>query len=225
MIKISKSNEEIKQDIIDELYWDYSVDPSNIKVKVKDGMVILNGSVPSYREKASAELDVKKIEGVLSVENNIEIEFLKEFEVPYDEVIKNNIETALSSNSGIDSKEIEVSVNEGEVILKGNINAYWKKIKAERLASEIKGVKDVKNKISVFVTETYSDEKIEKNIRSALKRSRLIYAKNVNIEVNNGKVKLKGRVANWGAYNIAENAAVFTRGVTDIENDIIIQLI
>lgn len=42
-----RADEEIKRDLVDELYWDYRVDASNVKAEVSDGKVRLTGTVPS----------------------------------------------------------------------------------------------------------------------------------------------------------------------------------
>jgi len=49
------SDEIKKQNIVDELTWDDSVNANDVTVKVIDGIVELNGSVPTYAAKAAAE--------------------------------------------------------------------------------------------------------------------------------------------------------------------------
>ena len=50
-----KSDAEIRDDVINELYWDPQVtEPEAIGVAVRDGAVTLTGHVPSYAEKLAA---------------------------------------------------------------------------------------------------------------------------------------------------------------------------
>ncbi len=42
----AKSDEQIKDDVINELTWDQRLDSTNVKVQAKDGIVTLTGTVP-----------------------------------------------------------------------------------------------------------------------------------------------------------------------------------
>ena len=46
---IMRSDNEIKRDVEDELRWDPDIDPTDIAVAVKSGVVTLTGFVRSYR--------------------------------------------------------------------------------------------------------------------------------------------------------------------------------
>src|SRR5690242_10253780 len=50
-----RSDSEIKRDVEDELRWDPDIDPTDIAVAVKNGVVTLTGYVRSYAEKFAAE--------------------------------------------------------------------------------------------------------------------------------------------------------------------------
>jgi osmotically-inducible protein OsmY len=67
------SNERIKQDIINQLFWDPTVDASCISVEVLAGHVRLKGTVASYGERRAAYADAVTIPGIVTVENRIEI--------------------------------------------------------------------------------------------------------------------------------------------------------
>jgi hypothetical protein len=68
-----KSDIDIKRDVEAELQWDPDIDPLNIAVAVKDGVVTLTGFVRSYMEKWQAERDAKRVSGVVAVANDIEV--------------------------------------------------------------------------------------------------------------------------------------------------------
>jgi hypothetical protein len=59
-----RSDSEIKRDVEDELRWDPNIDPTDIAVAVKSGVVTLTGFVRSYAEKFAAERAAKRVEGV-----------------------------------------------------------------------------------------------------------------------------------------------------------------
>jgi hypothetical protein len=72
-IDIMRSDIDIKRDVEDELRSDPDIDATDIAVAVKDGVVMLTGFVPSFRQKRKAEEDVKRVAGVIGVANNIEV--------------------------------------------------------------------------------------------------------------------------------------------------------
>lgn len=221
---MSRLSEDIKKDVVDQLYWDDRINASKVNIDVsEDGKVSLNGTVPHYRARDAAEQDAWSVAGVSSVENNLSVEFPETFTVPTDEDIKSNVETSLLLNDDIDSSEIDVSVVGGVVTLEGEIDAYWKKIKAENLTSETSGVISVRNKLSIVPTESVVDESIADSITSSIDRSFEVSVDDVTVKVKNGVVTLLGTVPDWNAYDAAMDAARYTAGVTDIKDELIIE--
>ena len=51
----TRTDEQIQADVLDELKWDLRVQPNEIGVVVKDGVVTLTGWVDSYVKKLAAE--------------------------------------------------------------------------------------------------------------------------------------------------------------------------
>jgi osmotically-inducible protein OsmY len=68
-----RSDYDIKRDVEDELRSDPDIDPTDVAVAVKDGVVTLAGFVRSFRQKRITEEDVKRVAGVIGVANNIEV--------------------------------------------------------------------------------------------------------------------------------------------------------
>jgi BON domain len=54
----------LKQEVLDELDFDPSIDAANIGVSVDDGIVTLTGHVSSYVEKSAAEQAARRVKGV-----------------------------------------------------------------------------------------------------------------------------------------------------------------
>jgi hypothetical protein len=68
-----RSDERIKEEINERLTWHGRIDPSDVKVDVKDGVATLSGSVNSRYEKRLAEDIVDSVLGIQDVNNNINI--------------------------------------------------------------------------------------------------------------------------------------------------------
>ena len=68
-----RSDVDIQQDVLAELRWDAQVQPNEIGVSVKDGVVTLTGYVDSYLKKWAAEDAAHRVRGVKAVANDIEV--------------------------------------------------------------------------------------------------------------------------------------------------------
>src|SRR3979411_1762965 len=75
---LTRTDQEIAADVLSELKWDAEVQPNEIGVSVKDGVVTLTGWVDSYLKKWSAEDAAHKVTGVKAVANDIEIKLATE---------------------------------------------------------------------------------------------------------------------------------------------------
>jgi osmotically-inducible protein OsmY len=65
----------IQRDVLEELKWAARVQPNEIGVVVKDGIVTLTGWVDSYTKRWAAEEAALRVKGVKAVANEIEVRF------------------------------------------------------------------------------------------------------------------------------------------------------
>jgi osmotically-inducible protein OsmY len=216
------TQEKIKKDVVDQLYWDSRVDASNVEVEVEDGEVALTGEVPSYSSRQAATSTVWSVDGVTAVANQLQVQYPSAIEFPSDGDVRSNIESILLWNTDIDSSEIDVMVEDHIVTLEGTVDTYWKKIRTEELA-DVTGVFDVVNKLAVVPTEDYVDEDIATDVTDALARNLHISVDDVTVKVKDGEVTLTGTVSNWTAYRSAEDSAFYTLGVRDVDNRLTIE--
>ncbi len=215
-------DEQIKFNIVNQLKWDSRVDVSNIDVEVSGGAVKLTGSVPSYRMREIVAMDVLDVEGVTNLANELDIRYSPTVVLPDDEQIKSNIEKIFSWDPDIEPDTIEVTVSSGKVTLEGSVNAIWQKLKSREIAFNVTGVLRVVNKLTVVPTDTYIDQNISETIMAALERNAHISAREVNIKVENQIVTLSGNVPDWKTYRAAHDAALYTRGVVQVHNNLVI---
>ena len=68
-----RTDEEIHRDVLAEIKWDARVQPNEISVTVKDGIVTLMGWIDSYSKKWAAEEAAHRVRGVKAVANDIEV--------------------------------------------------------------------------------------------------------------------------------------------------------
>src|SRR5437764_15081605 len=69
----AQTDEQIQKDVLAELKWDARVQPNEIGVSVKDGVVTLMGWVDTYTKKWAAEDAAHRVRGVKAVANDIEV--------------------------------------------------------------------------------------------------------------------------------------------------------
>jgi osmotically-inducible protein OsmY len=80
----------------------------------------------------------------------------------------------------------------------------------------------VVNNLSVSVTKSIVDIDIEKDIKSTFKRSGLVKEDDITVSVTNGIVRLSGTVPNYTVKKQANNIAMYTAGVIDVVDDIVV---
>ena len=65
----------LRQDILDELEFEPSINAANIGVAVENGVVTSTGHVGNYAEKVAAERVVQRVKGVRGVAQEIEVRY------------------------------------------------------------------------------------------------------------------------------------------------------
>jgi len=212
-----------KQEIIDQLSWNDSVNADNIQVEVSGNTALLEGIVPNYASKISAAINANMIRGINHVENNLKVEFPVKSNLPDDKEITENIFNILRWQSNVSTENLKVESNEGIVTLSGTTETLWGKNQAEDIVNGIHGVLGVVNKIKVNVSRTGKDIEMEEDINKAFERSTIIDENKINVDVNKGTVHLTGAVANFPIKKEAIDIATYTKGVSNVIGDITIE--
>lgn len=138
--------------------------------------------------------------------------------------------TTYALNPYLSAHDLSVSVQEGVVTLSGNVDEDVHKELAGVIASGVKGIKTVNNKITVDADYKkperrgpgYADAVEDATITAAVK-SKLLWSKHTEgmettVVTRGGKVELSGIVATKQARQQAEKLAKNTRGVRSVNN-------
>jgi osmotically-inducible protein OsmY len=213
----TRTDEEIQRAVLEELKWEPRVNPSEIGVAAKDGIVTLTGWVDSYTRRWAAEEAAHRVRGVKAVANEIEVRLPTSSERTDLDIAAAAVR-ALEWDALIPAEKIDVTVSKGWVTLRGEVEWQFQKEDAERAVRRLAGVRGVTNLIVVKprVTPTQLKEKIEQ----ALLRTAEVDAQRIEVEVQGSKVILKGTVRSWAEREAAERAAWAAPGVTAVENRI-----
>ncbi|MDG5816084.1 BON domain-containing protein [Chitinispirillales bacterium ANBcel5] len=211
------SDEEIRRLVLDQLSWDGRLVNSRIDAEVMNGEVILKGTVSSYSARQAAEADTLLVPGVLKVNDQMVIEYPGGVEKVADRELKTSMLNRFLWNPSIPASQIDVEVRDGNVTIKGTVDGYWKKIRAEEIAYDMRGVIHVKNELVVVPSRDYTDREIAESIINAFERSGNIDPQRLEMQVENGIVSVAG---SFGIAEISEilHTVKFTRGVRDIVN-------
>jgi len=216
---LNRTDQELQQDVLAELKWDAQIQPNEIGVSVKDGVVTLTGWVDSYLKKWSAEEAAHKVAGVKAVANDIEIKLATERTDPD---IAEAAVHALEWDAFVPSGKVQVTVSKGWVTLKGEVEWQYQKQDAERVVRRLTGVKGVTNLITVKPRVTPSE--LKKKIEDALVRNAEIDANKITVEVQGSKAVLRGRVRAWAEKEEAARVAWSAPGISSVENLITVEI-
>lgn len=214
-----KTDLDIQKDVMDELKWEPMLNPSEIGVAVKDGVVTLTGTVSNYAKKFAAENATGRVKGVKAVAEELVVQ-LGEGDKLTDTEVAASILNTLRWNTIIPDEQIKIKVSDGRVDLSGEVDWNFQKEAVMNAIRGLKGVKTVSNEIAVKPRVQSVD--IKENIRKALERKADLEADNIRVETIGDHVVLKGSARSWNERKTIAHAAWSTPGVALVEDKIVI---
>lgn len=203
----------LRQNIIDELEFEPSIDAANIGVAVSAGVATLTGHVPTYMQKASVESIVRRVKGVKGIAEEIEVRPFSANLTADDEIAKRAVST-IKWNTVVPDDAVNVQVEKGWITLRGAVEWQYQKEAAADAVQALSGVLGVTNRIEVKPRVSVAD--VKKRIEDALKRNAEVEAQKIKINVADGQVVLEGKVDAWSERQAAERAAWAAPGVRSV---------
>lgn len=221
-------------------------DVDGIDVQVIDGVVTLYGNVASLQAKRAAVARAAATAGVLDVRNRLRVRGESN---PRDEDIARNVIAALAVNPVTEAYKVSAGVQRGVVTLSGHVDSWFERATADDVAASVRGVRDVKNRLTVMNTsgrltydpyvDTWSiynndwytpptattwkqDAVIAEEIKQELAWSAMLDADSITVSVRNGVATLTGTVDGVAERQAATENAL-EGGATRVDNHLLVE--
>lgn len=142
-----------------------------------------------------------------------------------DSGVTSMVEASLEANDKVKAGEVEVQTREGIVYLNGVVDTADARREAGRVAWHVEGVRGVENDLTVgerTVGSWIDDVVISSKVKSQLISNSEIRAADIDVSSSQGVVTLIGRVSSKEIKIDAERIARATRGVKNVNNELMV---
>lgn len=230
-VKDSTQDAETTSSVRTALLLSKHVSPYQIKVETTQGVVTLDGQVPSEQIKAVAGAIVQDTSGVRELHNNLvinpstarnsETEGLGERVADLE--IKTMVSEGLSQDDALADQHIGTEVSKRTVTLSGTVQTVAQKYSAEQIAWQVSGVQGVTDNLAAADAQTNpesSDDKLAHRVEFELYSTKAISLKTMQIHAAKGTVTLSGNVSSLAESLLAEKTAKSVEGVRRVVNDL-----
>lgn len=205
------NDKELRQNVIDELEFEPSIDAADIGVAAENGVVTLTGHVPNFAQKMAAERAAWRVKGVKAIAEEIKVRLLGDRKHDDDEIARRAL-NVLAWNVVVPTDAVHVKVQNGWVTLSGQVDWNYQREAAMADVRKLTGVAGVINDITLKPSVQVGD--VKQRITDALKRHAEVEASQIQISVRDGgTVEIEGGVDNWDERQAVMRAAWSTPGV------------
>lgn len=210
-----KTDEELQIKVHDAIKLHPLLQVVEIQVIVKDGIIILNGTVNTYSQKTEAENVTKSIVGIKTVITNIIVKD-DEHVSQRDSKIALKILKALSNDWSVPINDLKVQVKNSWVTLEGELLWNFQIDATKNMVDQLTGIKGVTNNIMIKLDANNIIEKRE--VEVALARNSSINAQNIYVTASGSNIILTGKVTSLCQKKAAGRIACSMPGVWTVEN-------
>jgi osmotically-inducible protein OsmY len=139
------SDAQIQHDVVEELESASIAVATDIGVRVKDGIVILTGSVASGTEKSAAERVARRVAGVRVIADEIEVKRAADHQ-KRDEDIAEAVSHVFQTDPQVPAT-VKATVENGRVTLTGQVQWEYQRDTAADAVSRLPEVAEVDNQV------------------------------------------------------------------------------
>ena len=137
-----KSDKDVEEAMYCLLDANSEINPNDVKVSVKDGIISLEGKVNSLWKREKIQKMASQIKGVNSIKDNILVIPSK---VISDERIEDLIGKSLKNSVRIESKNVNINVKNGVVIVSGVVSSFVEYEAIVEIIISTNGVLNIEN--------------------------------------------------------------------------------
>ena len=200
-----------------ELGFDPRVNSSDIKVVNVGGNVNLTGTVPSFPQYLQAPAAARRVAGVTTVDNNLEVA-LPESNYRDDVKLTTAANNALTANITVPDN-VEAIAEDGNVTLTGTVSYATERAAAAEAVAGLTGVRNVSNEIVISYGIDPVD--VDLHVQEALDRSALVPDdSDVRLTPKTTLITLTGHVRTWAEHDAVLGAAWMAYGVIDVRDEL-----
>jgi osmotically-inducible protein OsmY len=212
-----KTDSELERDVREELLYDARVDdPADIAVSAEFGEITLRGTVATFFQKRAAENAVKRVVGVIDVDNRIDVRLMTEHQRE-DAEIRAAALQRLMSDGQLPADRLDVKVTDGWVRLSGDVDWLYQADAAYEDVVGLIGVVGVTSELAIR-NDASARADLADSIQSALVRNAQTDASNIAISSRDGRVVLEGPVSSLAERDAAVMAAWSAPGVVSVDD-------
>jgi osmotically-inducible protein OsmY len=211
-----KSDDELADDVVDELFYDPRVpDLTGITVAVDDGAVTLSGTVATFREKLAAAAAARRVVGVSGVDNRLWVE-LADGSVRADVDVRAAALQALSLDGELPPGRIDAHASDGVVTLTGTVFWRFQRDAAEADIAALKGITGIENRITIHNESPLFD--VAARISEAFERNATLRGTRIDVASDEDCVTLSGSVDSWAQHDAALETVWAAPGITRVRD-------
>lgn len=192
-----------------------------------NGIVRLHGQVHSYAESREAEFLVSEVFGVKKIINELEVHY--EYQRS-DKQIEADVKNTLERDVYLTGLPIKVSVENGIVILEGEVGNLYQKARSVEQAYYVWNVKGVDDRLMVRYWENsdarahpahFSDQQLQEAVQFELYQDvRLQEPYEITVTASDGEITLEGNVSSLYQKKMVGRDAQDVVGVREVKNQI-----
>ena len=210
---------DIRAAVEDELIFDPLVDSSDIRVENMGGNVALNGTVPSYPQYLEAAAAARRVAGVTSMHNHLEV-VLPPGDERDDSLLTTTANNALELDITVPDT-VEAAADNGNITLTGTVRYGYQRTAAEERVAALTGVRNVRVDIEISWDADPVDVTVA--VQDALDRNALIPDdSDVAVDTDGNTVTLSGHVRTWAEHDAVLDAAWMTPAVYDVYDELVV---